>query len=166
MNHVSALRPPLPSLLTKAHSSRHLLSPEAHLPLCLPPHLMEGVFPAPSQDSCLNFCFPWIPPLTSHSARWAWIAPLIGPCLYSGGENGNPLQYSYVENPMDRGAWRATNHGVPNGQSQLSNWARIVLREWVKVDIPACASWLCRLLAVWPLANQLTFYTSMRTKMS
>ena len=126
MNHVSALRPPLPSLLTKAHSSRHLLSPEAHLPLCLPPHLMEGVFPAPSQDSCLNFCFPWIPPLTSHSARWAWIAPLIGPCLYSGGENGNPLQYSYVENPMDRGAWWATNHGVPNGQSQLSNWARIV----------------------------------------
>ena len=22
-----------------------------------------------------------------------------------GGENGNPLQYSYLENPMDRGAW-------------------------------------------------------------
>ena len=27
-----------------------------------------------------------------------------------GGENGNPLQYSYLENPMDRGAWQA--HGV------------------------------------------------------
>ena len=26
----------------------------------------------------------------------------------SGGGNGNPLQYSYLENPMDRGAWRAT----------------------------------------------------------
>ena len=25
-----------------------------------------------------------------------------------GGENGNPLQYSYLENPMDRGAWQAT----------------------------------------------------------
>ena len=26
--------------------------------------------------------------------------------------NGNPLQYSYLENPMDRGAWWATVHGV------------------------------------------------------
>ena len=26
--------------------------------------------------------------------------------------NGNPLQYSCLENPMDRGAWRATIHGV------------------------------------------------------
>ena len=26
--------------------------------------------------------------------------------------NGNPLQYSFLENPMDRGAWRAAVHGV------------------------------------------------------
>ena len=26
--------------------------------------------------------------------------------------NGNPLQYSCLENPMDRGAWRATVYGV------------------------------------------------------
>ena len=29
-----------------------------------------------------------------------------------GEENGNPLQYSFLENPMDRGAWWATVHGV------------------------------------------------------
>ena len=29
-----------------------------------------------------------------------------------GGGNGNPLQYSYLENHMDRGAWQATVHGV------------------------------------------------------
>ena len=29
-----------------------------------------------------------------------------------GGGNGNPLQYSCLENSMDRGAWRATVHGV------------------------------------------------------
>ena len=29
-----------------------------------------------------------------------------------GGGNGNPLQYFCLENPMDRGAWRATGHGV------------------------------------------------------
>ena len=29
-----------------------------------------------------------------------------------GGGHSNPLQYSYLENPMDRGAWRATVHSV------------------------------------------------------
>ena len=29
-----------------------------------------------------------------------------------GGGHGNPLQYSCLENPMDRGAWQATLHGV------------------------------------------------------
>ena len=33
--------------------------------------------------------------------------------------HGNPLQYSCVENPMDTGAWWATNHGVTKSQSQL-----------------------------------------------
>ena len=30
----------------------------------------------------------------------------------SGEENGNPLHNSFMENPMDRGAWQATIHGV------------------------------------------------------
>ena len=33
--------------------------------------------------------------------------------------NGTPLQYSYLENPMDRGAWRATVHGVAKSLTQL-----------------------------------------------
>ena len=33
-----------------------------------------------------------------------------------GGGNGNPLQYSCLEKPMDRGAWQATVHGVTNSQ--------------------------------------------------
>ena len=31
--------------------------------------------------------------------------------------NGNPLQYSCLENSMDRGAWRATVHGVGKSQT-------------------------------------------------
>ena len=31
----------------------------------------------------------------------------------SGEGNGNPLQCSCLENPMDRGAWQATDHGIP-----------------------------------------------------
>ena len=36
-----------------------------------------------------------------------------------GGGNGNPLQYSCLENPMDRGAWWATVHGVSKSRTQL-----------------------------------------------
>ena len=35
--------------------------------------------------------------------------------------NGNPLQSSCLENPMERGAWRATVHGVAESQTQLIN---------------------------------------------
>ena len=37
------------------------------------------------------------------------------------GRHGNPLQYSCLENPMDRGAWWPTVHGVTKSQTQLSN---------------------------------------------
>ena len=36
-----------------------------------------------------------------------------------GGGHGNPLQYSYLENFMDRGAWQATVHGVAKSQTRL-----------------------------------------------
>ena len=36
-----------------------------------------------------------------------------------GGGHGNPLQYSCLENPTDRGAWRATVHGVTLSQTRL-----------------------------------------------
>ena len=40
-----------------------------------------------------------------------------------GGGNGNPLQYSCVENPMERGAWWATVHRVAKSQTWLSDQA-------------------------------------------
>ena len=36
-----------------------------------------------------------------------------------GGEDSNLLQYSCLENPMDRGAWRATVHGITKSQTRL-----------------------------------------------
>ena len=35
--------------------------------------------------------------------------------------NGNPLPCSCLGNPMDRGVWQATTHGVANGWTLLSN---------------------------------------------
>ena len=36
---------------------------------------------------------------------------------FPGGGHGNPLQYSCLENPMDRGAWWAMVHGVAQSQT-------------------------------------------------
>ena len=41
-----------------------------------------------------------------------------------GGGHGNPLQYSRLENPMVRGAWWATVHGVSKSWTRLSNQAQ------------------------------------------
>ena len=39
---------------------------------------------------------------------------------FPAGGNGNPLQYSCLENPMDRGAWWAIVHGAAKSWAQLS----------------------------------------------
>ena len=41
---------------------------------------------------------------------------------YSEEGNGNPLQYPCLGNPMDRGAWRATVHGVTKSQTRLGDF--------------------------------------------
>ena len=58
-----------------------------------------------------------------------------------GGGHGNPLQYSYVKNPMDRGVWPATVHRVAKSRTQLKQlstytkyWSWfwfLSLRKWV-----------------------------------
>ena len=46
--------------------------------------------------------------------------PMLGRSRRKG--NGNPFQYSCLENPMDRGAWRAIVHGVAKSWTQLSDY--------------------------------------------
>ena len=57
---------------------------------------------------------------TRDSGSMAGSIPGLG--RYPGRGNGNPLQYSCVENPMDRGAWQAMVHRVAKSQTQLSNF--------------------------------------------
>jgi len=49
--------------------------------------------------------------------------------------NNNPLRYSCLENPMARGAWRATVHGVAKSRTRLSDWRfhRISVRALIEL---------------------------------
>ena len=43
---------------------------------------------------------------------------------YPGAGHGNPLQYSCLENPINRGSWHATVHGVAQSWAQLKDWTK------------------------------------------
>ena len=55
--------------------------------------------------------------------------------------NGNPLQYSGLENPMDRGAWQVTVHGVAESQTQLKQWSTYAhnVPHWPQL-VSSCSS--------------------------
>ena len=57
------------------------------------------------------------PPVNAGNIRDVGSIPGLG--RFPGGEHGNLLQYSCLENPMDRGAWRTTVHGVAKSQTSL-----------------------------------------------
>ena len=58
-------------------------------------------------------------PTNAEDARDEGSIPGLG--RSPGGGHGNPLQYSCLEDPMDRGAWCATVHGVRKNWTQLSD---------------------------------------------
>ena len=58
-------------------------------------------------------------PANAGDIRDAGSIPGLGRSL--GGGHGNPLQYSCLENPMDRGAQWAAVHGVTSSQAQRSD---------------------------------------------
>ena len=57
------------------------------------------------------------PPANAGDAGDMGLIPGTG--ISPGGEHGNPLQYSCLENPMDRGAWWAVVHRVTKSQTGL-----------------------------------------------
>ena len=59
------------------------------------------------------------PPANAGDVKDTGSTPVSG--RSPGGQHGNPLQYSCLENPMDRGSWQATVRGVAKGWTQLSD---------------------------------------------
>ena len=60
------------------------------------------------------------PPANAGDSRDVGSIPESGE--FPGVENGNLLQYSWLGNPMDRGAWWPTVHGVAKSQTRLSDF--------------------------------------------
>ena len=50
------------------------------------------------------------PPAKAGDIRDVGLIPVLG--RYTGAGHSNPLQYSCLENPMDKGSWQATGHGL------------------------------------------------------
>ena len=69
-------------------------------------------------------------PVTQEMQFWS-----LGQGEPPGEGNGYPLQYSCLENPMDRGAWWATACGVAKSQTQLSDWACILVASQAVMNI-------------------------------
>ena len=61
-------------------------------------------------------------PANVGGARDAGSIPGSG--IFCGEGNGNPLQYSSLRNPMERGAWWATVHGITENWTQLSTYTQ------------------------------------------
>ena len=78
------------------------------------------------------------------SAGDAGLIPRLG--RSPGVGNGNPLQYSYLGNPMDRGAWKVTVHRVPKSWTRPSTHAlptkvRLVKAMVFPVIMYRCECW-------------------------
>ena len=72
-----------------------------------------------------------------------------------GGGHGNPLQYSCLENPMERGAWRATVHGV--AESEMIERAPTMLETMLTTFRPILRDSHLRLSLLTLFQNRLHF---------
>ena len=78
------------------------------------------------------------PPSNAEGVGDAGSIPGSGRSFSPGEENGNPLQYSCLENPMDRGAWQATVNRVAKSQTwlkQLSTHTHLTLAPYFAIPL-------------------------------
>jgi len=101
--------------------------------------LLQGIFPTQGSNPGLLYCtqilyrlsykgspysfpggFPGGSEVTASACNVGDLGSVLGSGRSPGEGNGNPLQYSCLENPMDRGAWCVTVHGVAKSRTRLS----------------------------------------------
>ena len=78
-------------------------------------------------------------PANAGDLRDVGLIPGSGRCP---GGNGNPLQYSCLENPMDRGAWQATVHRAAKSQTWLKRFSTSSSVLWTHEQLSFFSSFL------------------------
>ena len=98
------------------------------------------------------------PPAKGEDARDAVSIPGLGRSPRGG--TGNPPQYSCLENRMNRGAWRATVHGVAESRARLrahtAGW--LLLPEVVILCVHSSGDLLCDLISLTDLRQVCLFF--------
>ena len=85
---------------------------------------MKELFPLKSQKG-----FPGGSEVKASACNAEDLGLIPGSGRSPGEGNGNPLQYSCPENPMDGGAWWSTVHGVAKNQILLSNLTNLKVKK-------------------------------------
>ena len=74
---------------------------------------------APTSSMASNIGLPQWPSSIESTSKAGDVGLIPGSGRSLGGGNGNPLQYSYMKNPLDRGAWWAAIYGVTRSRTRL-----------------------------------------------
>ena len=80
--------------------------------------------------------------LTCKAAVTGDLSLIPGSRRYPGGGHGNPLQHSCLKNPMDRGAWQGTVHGVAKSWTQLKR-LKTHACTFKSMELRLIEGWLC-----------------------
>ena len=110
-----------------------LLSRFSHVRLCATPHTDITLLTKVHIVKAMGFPLSSVGKESAYKAGDLGVIPGLGRSPGEG--NGSPLQYSCLENPRDRGAWRATVHGITRVGQNLaakpplwsSQWSRMVV---------------------------------------
>ena len=89
--------------------------------------LLQGIFPTQGSNLSLLHCRQILYHLSHQGSPQSVVFVLKSKVKHTSGEgNGNPLQYSCLENSMDRADWQATVHGA------TKSWTRVTITEHTK----------------------------------
>ena len=83
-----------------------------------------------------NMGFPGGPEVKASACNAGDLGLIPGLGRSPGEGNDNPLQYSCLENPMDRGAWWGTVHGVPKSRTRLSDFTYFHYASVKRMGLP------------------------------
>ena len=104
-------------MLNKVHLTLH--SRMSGFRWVLTPSWLSGSLRSFLYSSSVYSCYLFLTSSASVLGPYRF-CPLLCPCF--GEDNGTPLQYSCLENPMDGGAWWAAVHGVAKSRTRLSDF--------------------------------------------